>query len=78
MVDDCFTEMFSQWLERSTPSPSWSELKEALSSPVIGRGDIAKEITENVRIHTTESNTASQGLFILKPLSFIMSFAWGS
>ena len=41
MVDDCFTEMLSHWLKRCAPPPSWSELKEALKSPVIGRGDTA-------------------------------------
>ena len=55
MVDDCFTEMLSCWLKRSTPPPSWSELKEALNSPVIGRGDIAKEITGDNEIASTST-----------------------
>ena len=61
MVDDCFTEMFSRWLKRSTPPPSWSELKDALNSPVIGRGDIAKEITADIRIPAIAANTTVQG-----------------
>ena len=58
MVDDCFTEMLSCWLKRSTPPPSWSALKEALNSPVVGRWDIAKEITEDIK---TDTDSTSQG-----------------
>ena len=61
VVDDCFHEMFSHWLKRSAPPPSWSELKKALDSPVIGRGDIAKEITADVRMHSTSASTTVQG-----------------
>ena len=44
MVDDCFTEMLSQWLKRSAPSPSWAALHEALKSPIIARHDLAQQI----------------------------------
>ena len=61
VVDDCFHEMFYRWVNRSTPPPSWSELKDALTSPAIGRGDIAEEITGDDRMHTTTANTTVQG-----------------
>ena len=44
MVDDCFTEMLSHWLSRPSPPPTWSALAKALTSPVIGRQDIAGTI----------------------------------
>ena len=44
VVDDCFTEMLSHWLSRPSPPPTWSTLAKALTSPVIGRQDIAGTI----------------------------------
>ena len=44
VVDDCFTEMLSHWLSRPSPPPTWSALAKALTSPVIGRQDIARTI----------------------------------
>ena len=67
VVDDCFTEMLSCWLKRPTPPPSWSELKEALNSPVIGRGDIANEITGDIKTDT-DTNSAVQGWNVLQTL----------
>ena len=46
VVDDCFTEMLSHWLKRSTPPSTRAELMDALKSPVIGRHDIAEKITK--------------------------------
>ena len=46
VVDDCFTEMLSHWLKRFTPPPTWTELMDALKSPVIGHHDIAEKITK--------------------------------
>ena len=46
VVDDCFTEMLSHWLKRSTPPSTWTELMDALKSPVINRHDIAEKITK--------------------------------
>ena len=42
VVEDCFTETLSQWLEHS--SPEYTELVEALKSQVIGRVDIAEKV----------------------------------
>ena len=44
VVDDCFTEMLSHWIKRSTPPSTWTELRDALKSPAIGREDIAGKI----------------------------------
>ena len=42
VVDDCFTEMLSHWLEHSTPK--YTKLVEALTSPAIDRMDIAEKV----------------------------------
>ena len=56
MVDDCFTEMLFHWLQRSAPPPTWTDLIDALKSPVIGRYDIAKEV-ETYEYEKAESAT---------------------
>ena len=46
VVDDCFTEMLSHWIKRSTPPPTWTALRDALNSPVIDRGDVAGKVQD--------------------------------
>ena len=43
----CFREMLKVWLRRVEPHPSWSELAEALSSPMVGREDLAEKLPQN-------------------------------
>ena len=43
-TDECLTEMLKQWLKRDSPPPSWSALKEALSSEPVGEKRLAGEI----------------------------------
>ena len=40
-VDVCFTALLEQWL---TQTPTWTDLIDALSSPIIERDDIASNI----------------------------------
>ena len=42
----CFREMLKVWLRRSQPHPSWSELAEALKSPMVGREDLADKLPQ--------------------------------
>ena len=42
VVEDCFTETLSHWLKHS--SPEYTKLVEALTSPSIGRVDIAEKV----------------------------------
>ena len=41
----CFTEMMENWLT-GTPPPTLNDLIEALTSPTIGREDIASNVLE--------------------------------
>ena len=40
-----FREMLKVWLRRVEPYPTWSELIEALKSPLVGREDLAKKLS---------------------------------
>ena len=42
VVDDCFTDMLSHWLNRASPPPTKDALVAALKSPAVGREDLAK------------------------------------
>ena len=46
--DDCFREMLKEWLRRPEPHPTWTELAQALKSPVIGYGHLANELPPKV------------------------------
>ena len=43
----CFREMLKVWLRRVEPRPTWSELAEALKSPMVGREDLADKLLLN-------------------------------
>ncbi|XP_064385940.1 uncharacterized protein LOC135334611 isoform X5 [Halichondria panicea] len=45
MPGDCFTELLAEWL-KSSPNPTWSQLVEALRSPIIDYPGIADEIED--------------------------------
>ena len=44
MTDECLREMLKQWLNSSSPPPSWSGLVEALSSVLVGEKRLAEQI----------------------------------
>ena len=56
MVDDCFTEMLSHWLEHSTPE--YTKLVEALTSPAIARMDIAERVGRPTSASITKALTS--------------------
>ena len=56
MVDDCFTEMLSHWLEHSTPE--YTKLVEALTSPAIDRVDIAEKVERPSSASITKAPTS--------------------
>ena len=55
VVDDCFNEMLIHWISRPSPPPTWSALAKALTSPVIGRQDIARTIKLEPESDTDQS-----------------------
>ena len=44
--DECFTAMIKDWLSRDKPRPSWASLEEALKSTMVGRVDLATEVSK--------------------------------
>ena len=46
-VDVCFHAVLRHWVRRTSPPLTWTALVRALKSPVINRGDIAREIEAN-------------------------------
>ena len=44
VCESCFREMLKEWLRRTEPRPTWTELAKALKSPVIGYGHLADEL----------------------------------
>ena len=44
VVKDCFREMLKEWL-KSEPPPTWTELVEALKSPIVEYEELAEAIT---------------------------------
>ncbi len=69
MPGDCLTELLAEWL-KSSPNPTWSQLVEALRSPIINCPDIADEI-EDKYIKSDDSSvqeskdTASSGWLVI-------------
>lgn len=44
VTDDCFTELLTHWLSRTSTPPTWSVLIKAIKSKSIGYVDVADEI----------------------------------
>ena len=49
-IGRCFIEMLTLWLQQVDPPPTWSAMVEALQDPIIGLGDLAKQV-ESKFIH---------------------------
>ena len=44
---DCLREMFSRWLKRVHPKPSWKAVVAALRNPVVGEERLARTLEQN-------------------------------
>ena len=47
-VDSRLTAMLTNWLKRTTPSPNWEALADALKSPAVGYGHLAECIEKKL------------------------------
>ena len=44
--DDCITAIIEDWLKNGKPQPTWAALEKTLKSTVVGRVDLATEISK--------------------------------
>ena len=43
-VDECFRAMLKEWLRKSEPFPTWSNLAKALRAPPVGLEQLAEQL----------------------------------
>ena len=66
-IGRCFIEMLTLWLKQVDPPPTWSAMVAALQDPIIGFGDLAKQVENNfvyqssmTALDTTDSSPAAR------------------
>jgi hypothetical protein len=62
--DECLTDLFKQWLQRTDPQPTWEAIVKALQSPTVNLSQLASKIvnekidlTNDSKIEPTRSET---------------------
>ena len=59
-VGKCFMAMLTRWLKQIDPPPTWTAMVAALQDPIIGEGELAKEL-ESKFVYPNNNDTTDTG-----------------
>ena len=61
VIEDCFTDMLSEWLKMIDPLPSWEGLIAALESPSVNQKDLASVVMNELGIPVETEDAQGKG-----------------